>query len=716
MKVKVKSTLRDKKLSLEIPAALSSMSPGTKSSLIASDGKRRSRFLRLTAVILFVILLATLTASGFWLQELGIFTINDQDIALLTTYKSNDMSLVFDKSGQKIGELYSQYRIYIPYDALPKDMIKAIIAIEDKKFFTHHGVDTSAIVRAIVSRIKGSSSRQGASTITQQVIRYFLLTQEHTFERKVREMALALFLEQRLTKRQIFEIYVNSCFLGNGAYGVGAAAKRYFNKNIGELTLGEAALIAGLFQSPSRYNPMKFPTQAKRRQKQVIAAMLHGKFIDRPTARKIASQPLVYSATEPSSNSVAPYFIDYVASEAEQILNVSAIRNQGLRIYTTLDADLQKLAGETISRAAPMFSRAEHDLPAAVHYLGDHSDAGESRVESGLIATDPRDGHILAMVGGRDYNASQFNVTYQAKRQPGSAFKPVVFSLALDNGFKWSDLLYISRIAIDDYRPQNFSNQFGTETSMLRAFYSSINTAAVEVGGKLGLKKILERAASLGIRSPLKEEAGTMLGGSEVTMLDMATMYGTFATLGTRTNLVAITRITDHDGRDLYVAPTPEQRSKAVLSPQTGYLMFQGMKAVLDYGTGARSRGISPWAAGKTGTSNNSKDNWFCGFTPNIVTIVWVGTDNKLGLAGSATGASMALPLWDGFMAKALALHASPAYEEPPGIVEHAVDPRYGNLDDNGIKMYFREGQEPRESKSDLKVISSTNAYRDMFD
>ena len=714
MKIKAGPTSSEKSISLEIPEDLPPLTSSGQRALTEKSGK--AGMWRVIGATLFLILAAVLIGAYLWLREIGVFAIHEEQIALLKDYKPSDISIVYDRDDHKIGELYSQYRMYVPYDSLPKNMVKAIVAIEDKKFFTHHGVDTSAIIRAFLSRIKGSASNQGASTITQQVIRYFLLTKERSFERKIKEIALAMFLEHKLTKQQIFEIYANSCFLGDGAYGVGAAAKRYFNKNLNELSLAETTLVAGLFQSPSKYNPIKYPKNAKKRQLQVIEAMQHTGYIDPKTAKRVAKEPLVYSKTHAGNgNTTAPYFIDYVAAEAEQLLNVAAVRNRGLRIYTTLDANLQKLATDTMAQAKPMFTRAEHELPSAMHYLEDRTDSSESRVESGLVATDPRNGDILAMVGGRDYNASQFNVTYQAKRQPGSAFKPVVYSLALDNGFKWSDLLYISKVAVDDYRPQNFSNQFGTETTILRAFYSSINTAAVEIGSKLGLGRILERAANLGIHSPLKDEAGTMLGSSEVTMLDMATMYGTFATLGTRVDLAAITRITDREGNSLYEAPPPEKRSKAVLTPQTGYLMFQGMKAVLDHGTGAKSRGISPWAAGKTGTSNNSKDNWFCGFTPNIVTIVWVGTNNKFGLAGTATGASLALPLWDGFMSKSLALHAAPAYTEPTGIVSHQVDPRYGNLDDSGIMMYFREGQEPRESKSDLKVISSTNEYREMF-
>jgi penicillin-binding protein 1A len=668
---------------------------------------------RISLLSLSAILLASSLLLYVWLREIGVFNINASSFNVITALKPLDNSIVYDSRNEKIGELFNQYRVYIPYEAIPPQMIQAITSIEDRNFFQHPGYDLKGILRAVVARLRGLSTKQGASTITQQVVRHFLLTNERSLERKVKEVALAIALESKLSKKKIFEIYVNNSFLGNGAYGIGAAAQRYFGKSINELNLSEITLIAGLFQSPSKYNPIKSPVAARKRQQQVINAMVQNKALTARKAILVRGMPLHFANYKPINDSIAPYFIDYIAEQAETILKRNVIKNQGIRIYTTLDSRLQKIASSAFDSMQDVFRRADR---AIIDPDRKKKKSEDSAVEASILVTDPVTGHILAVVGGRDYGKSQFNRAFHALRQPGSAFKPAPFSLALDNGYKWSDLLYISPISIDDYRPQNYQESYGTETTMLRAFYKSINTAAVEIANKIGFKKVIARARDLGVLTPLKDEAGVVLGSSEVTMLDMATMYGTFAAQGVRRDPVAITRIEDREGKILYQAPPPDKRSKRVLSEETAFLMVKGMRAVFDHGTAYASRMISPHVAGKTGTSNNAKDNWFCGFSPNIVTIVWVGTDSRYGFTGSATGASLALPIWEHVMSKALKIMPPPSFKKPETIVTELVDPIYGNLDNRGIPMYFREGQQPVATSSDLKVISHSNSYRSLFD
>lgn len=660
------------------------------------------------------LLAATLTVTlGIfvlvYLYEIGIFSISNSNFTQITNYQPKENSIIFDRHKNKIGELFSHYRIYVSYDQLPLELIDAIIAIEDRRFFGHKGIDIKGILRAIYERLKGSPTVQGGSTLTQQVVKHFLLPSEKTIERKIKEMAMALHLETILDKKKIFEIYANAMFLGNGANGVGAAAHRYFGKDLSELEPHELALIAGLFQSPSRYNPHRHPKRAKARQIDVIKALYASGKITKKLAREMIRKPLSYKSYHPLNHKLAPHFIDYIEEETRDILG-KYIKNQGLRIHTTLDSKLQRMALASLKESRDLLGRAGRFVVANRPHKAKHS------IEAALIATDPRNGHILAMVGGRDYTRSQFNRTIKAKRQPGSAFKPVIYSLALTRGFKWSDLLYVAPVSIDNYRPRNHSGSFLTETTMLRAFYKSINTSAIEVGYKLGIDAFLKQAKKLGITSPIRKEIGAVIGSSEVTMQDLAVMYGTFANQGVKSRPIAITKILDRKGKLLYRAPSLKRSQDRVISQQVAYLMTQGLRAVFQYGTAYKKNHMARYAAGKTGTSNASKDNWFCGYSSDLVAVVWVGSDESLPLARYATGSSLALPIWDRFMNRAIPYRKSKPIIAPKRIVSKVIHPLYGHLDRAGIKMYFIEGSEPTRDSSDLQTVSKFGKYRSIFD
>lgn len=669
---------------------------------------KRISITRIFFISSFFLLLISSIMFISWVNTLGVFNITEPQLKAITAYQPSDNSIVYDRENKKIGEFFSHYSIFIPYENLPKFLVNAIISIEDRNFFHHHGVDFRGIARAVVQRLTNPKIIQGASTITQQIVRSFLLSSEKTMERKIKEIALALHLETKLSKEKIIEIYANALFLGNGANGVGAAAQRYFGKNISQLKPHELALIAGLFQSPSRYNPARAPKLAKKRQIAVIKAMYKCGRISKQTARKLIKKPLKYKNYNPINRQLAPYFIDYIQERTEKLLDKN-VKNQGLRIYTTLDTKLQKYANQAFIESKSVFKKAEKYL---------YKTKSKQNVEGAIIVTDPKTGEILALKGGRNYLNSQFNRSVKALRQPGSAFKPVVYSLALENGYKWSDLLYIDPISVNNYRPKNFSNSFLTETTLLRAFYKSINTPAVEIGGKLGIRSIISQSKKLGINSPIRNEAGVTIGSSEVTLTDMARMYGTFANNGFRTDVIAIKKIVDRYGNILYTAPEIKKRIKRVISPQTSHLMMQGLKTVLRYGTASGSLSkMAKYAAGKTGTSNFSKDNWFCGFTPDMVAIVWVGTDNRLGFSSQATGTSLAVPIWKSFMSRAISGKKPEPFKRPIGIVSKKVNPHFGHLDkNNGIRMYFLKGREPIRTTSDLQNISRSKNYRNLFD
>ena len=712
-------------------------------SIRSKGNSRRFSFGRL---ILFAAVGLKIAAAIFvflWLKELGIFKIDDRSIATIVNHQPSDNSVVYDRNGTKLGQFFSSYHVYKPYEELPDSFIKALLAIEDRSFFEHSGFDLKGISRALLSRLRGLPSKQGASTLTQQLVRHFLLPKERSVQRKVQEIALAIQLERRLPKKRILEIYANTLFLGNGSYGIGAAAHRYFNKEVSELTLAESALLAGLYQSPSRYNPARHPKRAKLRQLRVLRAMVRAGHLDLSKARLAARSPLRYQKYVPVRHETAPYFVDYVRSQSERILKEQGINinNGGLRIYTTLDHSLQKNAerafvlNEARLKQAGLQASFIPKEQSTKHARNHRQHSKRGTVEAAMVSVKPSTGEILAMVGGRNYKRSQFNRTTQARRSPGSAFKPILFSHALKSGWKWNDVIFVAPVTIANYRPKTAKNDYLTETTLLRAFYQSINSPAIELAQKLGLQKILEQARKLGIRSELKEEFGTMLGSSSVTMLDLARVYQSFANQGTLVEQIAISRITDRHGRLLYEASLPKTRSSLVLDPKIAFLMTKAMQNVLSHGTGFRSAQLAKSMAGKTGTANDATDNWFCGYSKDLVTIAWVGTDEHVGMNGKVGGGRIALPLFDTFMSAALRdrknrrdlsitegsidhLDTTEPFPRPPGVLAARIDPRFGHPSDRGITMYFLEDNGPGESSEALEALSKLQkgqTYRAIF-
>lgn len=673
----------------------------------------------LLALLIGTALIATTAGVGFyvWLDRIGVFNIDQNKIAELQTFNYQDNSLVFDRNGTKIGEFFDQYHIFVPYKNLPQHFIDALIAIEDRSFFEHNGIDLQAIGRAIVSRIEKGKFSQGASTITQQLVRHKFLSRQKTLERKILEIFLALEAEKVLSKEKILELYSNTMFLGNGAYGLGAAARRYFGKSVSELTQAESALIAGLYQSPSRYNPSKHPDRAKRRQILVLKALHKSGKITADELKQFAAEPLNYKKYQFINSSSAPWFIDYV-QDLVQTMPSHQLKNakrSGLRIYTSLDLNLQQMAENSIRTHTTMLN----DLSSRTSKIKDPH-TGQARyatIEASLLATDPRTGEILAMVGGRDYKKSKFNRTVSALRSPGSAFKPIVFTEALARGYRWSDMIYVSPVNIENYRPKNMRDDYLTETTMLRAFYRSMNSPTVEIAQQLGLQSIIDRAKSIGIRSPIKNEFGSALGSSDLTMLDLARAYGTYPSGGLLTEITPIIKITSAEGEIIWEAPKTLQRQKRVLNSQLAYLMTEGMRAVLSSGTGYKSAHLADVAAGKTGTSNDSEDNWFCGFTSDLVAIVWVGTDEHAPIMANVTGGSVALPIWDQFIQTSKSVRVPRKFDQPEGIVVESIHPLYGHKASNGTKMYFLSNKPPEQTESALENIENSGGktYRNVF-
>lgn len=675
---------------------------------LALGGRERRKQILMALGALGLVLLGTLVWMVLWLQQTGVLHLDQSRLTVIIDYKHADNSLVFDRNGEKIGEFFSDYHVFVPYEKIPKQLIQAVLAVEDRHFFAHYGIDLRGIMRALLASMRNGSFTQGGSTITQQVVRNFLLSPEKTFERKIKEAILAIQLERHLQKEKILEIYLNALFLGQGSYGVGAAAERHFGKPVQELEVHELALIAGLFQSPSRYNPHKAPDQAKRRQRQVLKAMVHAGFLSNEAHKIARKKPLIFKSQNQLNTTFAPYFVDAVQEQTEKLLT-GDVRGRGLRIHTTLDVKLQNDVNTVIDKSSDIFN-------AAALKLVNVPQGAPKIVETAAVVLDHHNGDVLAIVGGRDYMRSQFNRVLKAKRAPGSSFKPVVYALALQSGMKWSDMFYVGPVVIQDYRPRNYAGEYLTEATLYSAFYRSINSPVIEIGHRFGTKRVIELARKMGVRTELKNQGGTLLGGSEVTPMDMASLYATIGNGGVQVDPRMILKITDRMGEVLYEAPPPLQKPKRVLPEQINFLLTDAMRAVFKYGTANQFAEMGAYAGGKTGTTDEAKDNWFCGVTANLTAVVWVGTDNNLAFSGTVAANTLALPVWAKIVDKARQRYPGEEFTVPEGIKFLKVSPQFGHLDPAGLEMSFIEGREPKRTESALSVVRETGNFRDYLD
>ena len=664
--------------------------------------------------IIFILFLFCTPAFLLFLSTVGFFSSEDHNLKAILDWKPQSETKVYDREGNELTSFYNRHQIYYSFDELPEKLVQAIIAIEDKNYWTHSGFDFMAMVRTALRNLRyPNKKRGGASTITQQLVKNFVSSDERSYVRKIREVILAYRLEKRIPKERTLEIYLNSLFLGSGSYGVGSASIRYFGKDLEDLKTHELALIAGLFQAPSYLNPFKNPNAAKRRQVQVLRAMVLNHFMTKKDYYEEIKKELDYVPYK--SIKKAPYFLDYIAKEAAKILGEKTVKNKGFHIYTTLDPLRQLIAEETISEKESSFLFLEQELQdqAVVDSNLLEIEKPSNRIEAALLSNDIDSGAILAMVGGRDYLHSQFNRAAQSYRQPGSAFKPITYSFALKNGYKWSDVKFIAPLNLPgDYKPRSYAGDYLSESTLLRALYRSINSVSIDLGKELGLQEVISFAKTLGVKSNLKEEFGTLLGSSEVRLFDLARVYSTFGNGGLQTKLYAIEKIENDSGEALYDHDNEERFRKQVLSRDKSSLVTRGLQSVFKHGTARLYKSLANYAAGKTGTSNGSKDNWFCGYTEKTATIVWVGSDDFKSLGPSASGAHLALPVWANYVSKEVKDFYLKPFEENPDLIELKIDPKHGFLSENGIPMWFEKDNLPEKTKSALDFFSKKSLYR----
>jgi penicillin-binding protein 1B len=575
-----------------------------------------------------------------------------------------------------------QQRRLVPLNQIPPAFIDAILAAEDHRFYDHHGFDFVRTAKAGWIDLTSHHARiQGGSTLTQQLMKNFFLTPERSFKRKVKELIMAYITETKYSKDEILENYINDIYLGQrgqeGIYGIWEASEYYFSKEPRDLSIGEMASIAGMISSPNRLNPMRHPDLAKVRRDEVLASMLQFGYISQPAYEAARAEPMHPRETFTETND-APYFIDYVKKELEDRYPSSVLTQEGLRIFTTLDVHADKLGEVAIDQNIA-------DLEAKHPKLRRREEKEE--LEECLVSLEPGSGKIRAMIGGRNYQRSQFNRVTQSKRQPGSAFKIVTYAAAFDETLSGGPEKFLPTSYVDDaqwtwnyadnmsWTPNNYKDRYFGHVPLEFALQESLNAAAARIAYTIGLDRVVAMGKKLGF-GDLPMYPAIVLGGIEVSPLQLAEAYSIIASDGMDVHPYAVTAVIDQNGK---VMEGHELQAEQRISPQLAYMMqFMLEQVMVGHGTGAgaRTMGFRRPAAGKTGTTNDAKDAWFAGFTPNLLTVVWTGFDQKevLGL----TGAQASLPAWTNFMKAATASRPALGFVMPPGLVQEAVDPTTG--------------------------------------
>lgn len=610
---------------------------------------------------------------------IGLMILKSRPLPPPDTYAS---STIFDDQGRVLGTLdQGEPRDIVQLKQIPPSLIKATLAAEDKHFFEHHGFSFTGIGRALLANIKAGKVVQGASTITQQLARNLYLTHDRTWSRKLKEAIYTLQLELHFSKEEILQLYFNEIYYGHGAHGIGRAAKMYFNKKVEDLNLAESALLAGIPRGPSYYSPYRHLERAKERQRHILDLMAKNRVISKASAEMAKQQALAITPPSGQEKTNANYFRDYIVQTAvtKYGLDEAFVRSGGLKIYTTLNRDMQR-AAET----------------AVTHFTRNHEG-----LQGALISADPRNGHIKAMVGGKNYSESQYNRVF-AKRQPGSSFKPIVYLSALEHGFtpltKIMSRPTIFQFGTETYAPHNFQNHYAYQPITLReAIARSDNIYAVSTLARIGIDPVIQMARRLGITSRINPTPSLALGSYPVSPYEMAQAYTTLAAGGVKKPLVGIVKIVDPFGRVL-VEEHPEQ--KRVTSPAHAFVLTKLLEDVLKPGgTGQRAYHLfSRPAAGKTGTTD--WDGWLSGYTPDLVTTVWVGYDQGKKLPHQQ--AHLAQYIWARYMKQATRNQPARVFTMPPGVKAVYVNPKTEQVatpqcaEKTAQMEYFVAGTEPK--------------------
>jgi len=786
---------------------------------------KKRRFLR--TFLLWSFLLGFILAILGALAGIGVYLYlsnNLPQISSLTEYHPPIITTVYSDDGRKIAEFFEERRIIKPLDQMPQELINAFIAAEDSRFYKHKGIDFYSIIRAFFKNLEAGTIVQGGSTITQQVTKSFLLTPEKSYARKLKEAILAYRIDKAFNKTEILYLYLNQIYLGHGAYGVEAAAENYFGKSAKDLNLAECAILAGLPQAPSKYSPFRFPERAKQRQIYVLNRMVEEGYITNIEATEAINTPVEIKPRRNWYIEEIPYYTEQVRRYVEEKYGRDMLYNQGLKIYTAANIEMQKIAEEEVEKGlyeldkrqgfrgpekhlAPeeieAFSKIvqseleEHPLeagqvlkgvvikvddkqkvvtvrmgnalgqiaiedmewarkpdPEVAYYeakvklpsealrVGDvilvgiktktkNSDLWQLALEqepaaqAALLCIEAETGLVKVIVGGRDFRDSQFNRAFQSRRQPGSAFKPIIYAAALDKQFDEPGKFYSpAKVIIDSpivfedeerdftWKPKNYKERFFGPTLMRDALAKSRNVVTIKILQDIGVEYAIEYAKKLGITSELSKNLSIALGSSGVSLLELTKAYSVFANQGYLIEPVFIVKIEDRDGNVLEeMAP---ERIKAI-EKTTAYLMTHMLEGVVKYGTAWRLKALNRPVAGKTGTTNNLFDAWFIGYSPQYITGTWVGFDDEAPLGKAETGSRAASPIWLGFMQRILADKPLKVFEVPEGVVFTSIDAETGLLPIPESKetafVCFKEGTEPTDYTKRPGEIADTGEF-----
>ena len=658
--------------------------------------------------ILIILVIIALLLAGF----IYIIQRNTPNFSSLKNYDPQTTTQVLDARKNVIAEFFTQRRFVKPLKLIPKRLIQAFISAEDSRFYEHEGYDIKSIIRAFVKNLIAGRIVQGASTITQQTVRSFLTTRHKTYLRKLQELILAYQLEQTFSKDHILYLYLNQIYLGYGAYGVEAASQNYFGKSINQLNIAECAALAGLPQAPARYAPDSNFNAFKARQKYVLKRMYNEGYINDDEARKAYDQPLNILPRRNRFAENAPYFSEHIRIELKKQLGDTIIYNDGLTIYTTIDMQMQRTAQKALEKGLRAIEKRQK-------YPKTHPP-----LQGALICMDILNGHIKAMVGGRNFSEFRFNRAIQAVRQPGSAFKPIIYCAALDSGFTAASIIIDSPIVMEDQekdfvlKPHNYEKVFYGPTTLRRALALSRNLVTIKLLHKVGIDTVIDYARQLGITTSIQNDLSIALGSSGVSLIELVRAYAVFASGGYLIEPTFVIKVENQSKKTIALQPIKEK--KQILDTATAYCMTHMLQAVVQQGTAKHLKELKRPIAGKTGSTNNLYDAWFIGYTPRYITGVWIGFDKPQSIGKKETGARAALPIWKAFMKEILGGQQVRKFTIPSGVTFSKVDADTGTLPTsktrNTVYECFKEGTGPNPIESGkTDNVSQDTFFKDHF-
>ena len=647
---------------------------------------RARRWLRrglLAIGVLTLLVVSAVAVAALW--AFAILPRSLPSVTALETLQPIQGTKIYDDSDELLTELHVERRIFVPLAQIPQALRDAVLATEDRRFYSHWGLDPIGIARAVVQNYRRGRIVEGGSTITQQLTKVLFLTPDKSLERKLKEAVLSLELERRYSKDRILEMYLNQVYFGHGAYGVEAAARTYFGKSVSELNVREAALIAGLPRAPTSYSPFEHAEAAKRRREVVLRRMVDYGALKDQDAKRLAKAELGLVPPE-RRRTTGQYFLDHVQQTLEAKYGADLVFKGGLNVYTTLNPGMQLAAEQALRDGLKTLeTRSAKGRP------GEHP-------EGAVVTIEAQTGYVKAIVGGYDFFRSEFNRATQAKRQPGSAFKPFIYIAALEAGFTPATRIDDSPVSYavgpngQAWKPENYDRKFRGPTTLQQAIEESVNVVTVKLQERIGINRTIQVARRLGITSPLDINLSLALGTSDLSLLELTSSYSALANQGTWMPPVTTRYVTDAQGK-LLEEHVPEGRE--AVAPETAYVITHMLRGVVERGTGQVAKALGRPIAAKTGTTNDYSNAWFIGFTTRLATGVWVGYDRPRSLGRDETGSRVAAPIWVAYMSKILGDAPKEDFPVPERVVSLLVDEDPSGECARPVPMAFVKGSEP---------------------